>query len=88
MMIVRDLARYLTQNKTLSEGIDLFESVLAANPNGGRIIEYDDVWIMNTLGILYDQTGQVELATTTQKGALDVLSVISEPSSAISEQMI
>jgi hypothetical protein len=88
MMIVRDLARYLTQNKTLSEGIDLFESVLAANSIAGRSIEYDDVWIMNTLGILYDQAGQVELATTTQEGALDVLSVIPEPNSAISDQMI
>lgn len=88
MMIVRDLARYLTQNKTLSEGIGLFESVLAANLNARKSIKYQDVWIMNTLGILYDQAGQVELATATQEGVLDILSVIPEPNSAISDRLI
>ena len=58
LMIVRDIARVLTQTGRLDEGVRWFEDALdqfsIADP---AIARY---WIMSTLGILYDQRGEID----------------------------
>lgn len=73
MMIVRDLARHLTQHNTLSHGIELFEQKLMINEDATESSKAGQIWLMNTLGIFYDQAAHSDLATKTQEDALEVL---------------
>jgi tetratricopeptide (TPR) repeat protein len=57
LMIVRDLARVLTQSKRIDEGIVWFENALICRADKGEPLRR--CWIMSALGILYDQRGEV-----------------------------
>ncbi|KAL8850871.1 MAG: hypothetical protein Q9221_004184 [Calogaya cf. arnoldii] len=70
LVYIRDLAREFTSAGKLDEGIRMFEgSFHRANPNNNTI-ELRSCWLLNSLGILYDQQGNTNLATETQQMAL------------------
>ena len=70
LVCVRDLAREYTMNGELSTGIAAFEQAVARQQelDGGLTVE--SCWILNSLGILYDQQGKTEAAKETQERAL------------------
>ena len=83
MMVVRDLARHLNALKRLQHGVQLFESAYQEQEEN----EFDrsDVrftWLLNALGILYDQEGHVAKATETQEQALCILNGTPNPNMA------
>ena len=73
MMVVRDLARHLNSSKRLQHGIGLFESAYQAQEEEFDGSDVSFTWLLNALGILYDQDGYVEKATETQEKALSIL---------------
>ena len=72
MMIIRDLTRHFTQTRTLSNGIFLFQEALQERKIKYGLESQEIVWLLNTLGILYDQNGQIELGTKIQEDALAI----------------
>ncbi|MCJ1249282.1 hypothetical protein MMC30_006505 [Trapelia coarctata] len=75
MMVARDLARLLTQANQLPPGISLFESALADQSTySGTPDAPDSVWLLNVLGLLYDQQSLTEKATSIQERALAIQS--------------
>jgi tetratricopeptide (TPR) repeat protein len=73
MMVLRDLSRHLTATKRLLFGIDLFEGVLHKRQKDRSAPPLEITWLLNVLGILYDQQDRVEKATRTQEEALGIL---------------
>ncbi|KAL8834200.1 MAG: hypothetical protein Q9176_007628 [Flavoplaca citrina] len=70
LVCVRDLAREFTSAGKLHEGVRMFEDALCrAGAEDGRL-EITSCWLLNSLGILYDQQGNAALAKETQKRAL------------------
>ncbi len=74
MMILRDLSRHLTATKRLPYGVDLFEGALQEGQEEQNVPPREITWLLNVLGILYDQQDRIEKATRTQEDALEVLS--------------
>ncbi|KAI4127284.1 MAG: hypothetical protein LQ338_003288 [Usnochroma carphineum] len=70
LVCVRGLAREFTSAGKLDEGVRMFEDALyrAGAEDGG--IEISSCWLLNSLGILYDQQGNATLAKETQQRAL------------------
>jgi tetratricopeptide (TPR) repeat protein len=58
LMIVRDIARILTQSKMLDEGITWFEDALRKRQQTTH--GTSSHWIMSALGILYDQKNEIQ----------------------------
>ena len=71
-LIVRDLARAYTMAMKLDQGIQLFSSALNRVHHVRGTEPLDSAWLLNSLGILYDQQGLTALATRTQRQALAV----------------
>lgn len=69
IMVVRDLARLLTQSKRLDEGI-LWLTDAYASLSHRKAVEL--VWISNSLAILYDQQGETHRSLCTQQQALSI----------------
>ncbi|KAL9637039.1 MAG: hypothetical protein Q9204_002023 [Flavoplaca sp. TL-2023a] len=70
LVCVRDLAREFTSACKLDEGVRMFEDALCrAVAEDGRL-ETASCWLLNSLGILYDQQGNITLAKETQNRAL------------------
>ena len=76
MMVVRDLSRHFTQSRRIHNAISLFDRALAeeqgfCDPNADFMTT---VLLMNTLGILLDQAGEVDRAIEMQRTALSISS--------------
>jgi tetratricopeptide (TPR) repeat protein len=69
IMVVRDLARLLTQSKRLEEGI-LWLTDAYTSLSHRTAVEL--VWISNSLAILYDQQGETVKSLETQQRALSI----------------
>ncbi|KAH8758170.1 hypothetical protein F5882DRAFT_453880 [Hyaloscypha sp. PMI_1271] len=71
-IIIRDLARAYTMVGKLDQGIQLFSSALSRiiQTRGDQCLEV--AWLLNSIGILYDQQGLTELAASTQLRALEI----------------
>jgi tetratricopeptide (TPR) repeat protein len=74
MMVLRDLSRHLTATKRLPFSIDLFECALHEGQGDQNVPPAEIAWLLNVLGILYDQQGRIDKATRTQEEALMILS--------------
>ncbi|KAL8730479.1 MAG: hypothetical protein Q9166_004043 [cf. Caloplaca sp. 2 TL-2023] len=70
LVCIRDLAREFTSAGKLDDGVQMFEEALlrasAENPD----VSPGSCWLLNSLGILYDQQGKTSLAKETQQRAL------------------
>lgn len=71
LISVRDLARELTKAGKLGQGIQMFEDALSQNSGKHYTVTLDSCWLLNSLGILYDQQGNTKLAHETQRKALE-----------------
>lgn len=71
MMVVRDLARRLTQTKQLPQAVAKLEAAIAAQVVQRPAAPLSCAFAWNTLGILYDQQGRAPLALATHQRALD-----------------
>ena len=69
-IIVRDLAREYTMAGQLDKGIQMFETAFSKSSCSGSPTSIRTCWLLNSLGILYDQKGEVELAEKMQRKAL------------------
>lgn len=72
MMIVRDLSRQFTHSGRLQSGIGLFESALVARQSVYGHTSLKTSWLLNTLGIMYDEAQQLCRAVATQEKALGI----------------
>ncbi|ESZ90972.1 hypothetical protein SBOR_8635 [Sclerotinia borealis F-4128] len=72
-LIVRDLARAFTMAGKVDQAIQMFEKAVAQSfqepllPDSVRT-----TWLLNSLGIMYDQKNLTDLAVTTQMKALSI----------------
>ncbi|CAO1604307.1 hypothetical protein XANCAGTX0491_007866 [Xanthoria calcicola] len=81
LVCVRDLAREFTSAGKLDDGVRMFEDALDRAGTEDHGIELGSCWLLNSLGILYDQQGNVRLAKETQKlppGHLDIVLTLNE----------
>lgn len=70
LVCVRDLAREFTSAGKLDNGVRMFEDALDRAGIEDHGIELGSCWLLNSLGILYDQQWNVTLAQETQRRAL------------------
>lgn len=70
LVCVRDLAREFTSAGKLDDGVRMFEDALYLAGTEHHSIELGSCWLLNSLGILYDQQGNATLAKETQQRAL------------------
>ena len=70
LVCVRDLAREFTSAGKLDEGVRMFEDALDCAGAEDCRLEVSSCWLLNSLGILYDQQGNVTLAQEMQQKAL------------------
>ncbi|ESZ96976.1 hypothetical protein SBOR_2658 [Sclerotinia borealis F-4128] len=70
-MIIRDLARLYTMSGQIDMGVRVFEEEITktGGTNSGKASK---TWLLNSLGILYDQQGRFRLAEAVQRQALAV----------------
>ncbi|KAI9642687.1 hypothetical protein NHQ30_008418 [Ciborinia camelliae] len=72
-LIVRDLARAFTMAGKVDQAIDMFEKALSQSPQGASSPQsVRTTWLLNSLGIMYDQKNLTEKALTTQMKALSI----------------
>ncbi|CAD6445346.1 a9bb4458-a7ff-4557-b5c9-8001b7ffca93, partial [Sclerotinia trifoliorum] len=72
-LIVRDLARAFTMAGKVDQAIDLFEKALTEGLQGSPLPEsVRTTWLLNSLGIMYDQKNLTDLALKTQMKALSI----------------
>ncbi|KAF7896510.1 hypothetical protein EAF00_006524 [Botryotinia globosa] len=72
-LIVRDLARAFTMAGKVDDAIDMFEKALTHGPPGDPSPEsVRTTWLLNSLGIMYDQKNLTDLALRTQLKALAI----------------
>ena len=67
---VRDLAREYTMAGEIDNGVEMFELALRKVEDLGGGVPLRSCWLLNSLGILYDQQGKTSLAKETQSRAL------------------
>lgn len=72
LMTVRDLARAYTMAGQLDQGVEIFSSEIIKTQKSPMPEPSMLPWLLNSLGILYDQQGRTELATSTQREALAI----------------
>jgi tetratricopeptide (TPR) repeat protein len=81
MMIIRDIARHFTQTSKIAAAIGCFTQALdgelcsVSGPSNLPTL----IFILNTLGILLDQTGETKRATAMQEQALNILNQNNSP---------
>ncbi|RAL65478.1 hypothetical protein DID88_001044 [Monilinia fructigena] len=72
-LIVRDLARAFTMAGKVDQAIDMFEKAIAQGPQEYSSFEsVRTTWLLNSLGIMYDQKNLTDLALKTQMKALSI----------------
>ncbi|KAL8724953.1 MAG: hypothetical protein Q9166_007663 [cf. Caloplaca sp. 2 TL-2023] len=72
LMCVRDLARAYKLASGVEEGVKMFESALREADTLGEDVTPGSCWLLNSLGILYDQQGRTEASRMTQLRALKI----------------
>ena len=72
LMCVRDLAREYTVASEIEHGVKMFESALKELDMPDQDAKLGSCWLLNSLGILYDQQGRTKLARDTQRKALNI----------------
>ena len=72
VMCIRDLAREYTMASELDHGVKMFESALEEAHEVDDDAALGSCWLLNGLGILYDQQGKTDLARETQLRALTI----------------
>ncbi|KAI9710037.1 MAG: hypothetical protein M1828_002225 [Chrysothrix sp. TS-e1954] len=72
LMVMRDLAREVNQMGRLKDAIERFETYLALAEQSHGSIDIRLVWLLNVLGLLYDQEHLVEVAMRAQRRALEI----------------
>ena len=72
LMCVRDLAREYKLAGGVEEGVKMFESALREADTFGEDVTPGSCWLLNSLGILYDQQGRTEASRMTQLRALKI----------------
>ena len=72
LVCVRDLAREYTMAGELDTGIAMFELARQKAESPDRSIPLQSCWLLNSLGILYDQQGKTDLAEEVQRRALGI----------------
>ena len=70
VLFIRDLAREYTRRGRLDQGIDWLTQCLAAVEHAHGPDSTHSTWLLNSLGILYDQQDNTELAIEVQLRAL------------------
>ncbi|CAI6284852.1 unnamed protein product [Periconia digitata] len=70
MMAVRDLARAYTQAGRLPDAVLWLEGALEGVQGSDHMADNKRAWILNSLGIIYDQQTRSEAAIETQRRAL------------------
>ncbi|OAL21718.1 hypothetical protein AYO22_07660 [Fonsecaea multimorphosa] len=70
LMVIRDLSREYTMSNRLDQGERWMTQALQKKQGSLRPDELSTVWLLNSLGIVYDQQQKVELAAATQEKAL------------------
>ncbi|KAG9377030.1 TPR-12 multi-domain protein [Pyrenophora tritici-repentis] len=70
LMIMRDVARVLTQNNMLDQGIAWFEAALDQRRH--KCTQLDNCWIMSALGILYDQKNDFQRSLDLHSHVLNI----------------
>lgn len=77
MMVIRELAREYTIAGRIGDGVNHVKTQLS-QMDALSIPPVESVWLHSSLGLLYDQQGEVDLALSTQQKALSIL--LSSPS--------
>ncbi|RFU34722.1 hypothetical protein B7463_g1661, partial [Scytalidium lignicola] len=72
MMVVRDLARGYTVTGRLNDGKGWLENTLAQQEEKHGKGSIETVWILNSLGLIYDQMRLFPLSAETQQQALSI----------------
>ena len=72
LMCVRDLAREYKMAGEMVHAVDMFESALREAERLVGSIFPPSCWLLNSLGILYDQQGKIHLSKDTQIKALGI----------------
>ncbi|OAP62379.1 hypothetical protein AYL99_04582 [Fonsecaea erecta] len=70
LMVIRDLSREYTMGNRLDHGESWITKALRRKQESLKQDELSTVWMLNSLGIIYDQQQKVELAAATQEQAL------------------
>ena len=76
VLTIRDLAREYTRRGRLAHGIDWLTQCLAAVEQAHGPGSVHSTWLLNSLGILYDQQDNTEIAIEMQKKALRIQEAI------------
>ncbi|KAI0473906.1 hypothetical protein GGR56DRAFT_696525 [Xylariaceae sp. FL0804] len=85
MMVVRDLARRLTQSRQLDAAVAALEARRMAQVRGRDPARL--ACLLNTLGLLYDQQGHAELALHTHQKALAIQQRAADAASSSSSSL-
>lgn len=72
LVCVRDLAREYNMAGEIDNGVEMFELALEAVREPGGDFTLRSCWLLNSLGILYDQQSKTSLAKETQSRALAI----------------
>ncbi|KAH8806116.1 hypothetical protein F5884DRAFT_469786 [Xylogone sp. PMI_703] len=72
MMVVRDLARGYTVTGRLNDAKRWLENTLSQQEETHGTGSLETVWILNSLGLIYDQMRDFPLSAETQQHALDI----------------
>jgi len=72
MLVLRDLARAYMQAGRLSDAVSWLEAALEDVTEMGREADDKRIWILNSLGIMYDQQTKFDTAVITQMRALSL----------------
>lgn len=70
LVCVRDLARAYTMAGEINKGVEMFELAFERAKSLEGDVTPRSCWLLNSLGILYDQQGKTHLAKVTQGRAL------------------
>ena len=79
LICLRDLAREYTRADGLEDGIGVFERAIADMESSINGLGSRSGWLLNSLGILYDQQGKTQKAMETQYKALSIQEKTSSP---------
>lgn len=71
LISIRDLAREYTMAGEIDSGVEMFELALGRVEGPEGSVTLRSCWLLNSLGILYDQQGKTHLAKETQIRALN-----------------
>jgi tetratricopeptide (TPR) repeat protein len=79
LMVIRDLSREYTMRGTLLDGEQWLTNALNDQRVQHGVLHISTVWLMNSLGIIYDQQQRVSLSVQTQESALAIQTSVLGP---------